>query len=45
MSSPRERILSMKVHRSSSDRRATRAVRDIDGEGVSGVVGFLLSSI
>ena len=44
MSSPRERISSMKAHRSSSDRRATRAARDIDGEG-SGVVGFLSSSI
>jgi len=45
MSSPRERILSMKAHRSSSDRRATRAARDVDGEEGSGVVGFLSSSI
>jgi len=44
MSSPRERISSMKAHRSSSDRRATRTARDVDGEG-SGVVGFLSSSI
>jgi len=45
MSSPREHISSIKVHRSSSDRRATCAARDVDGEGVLGVVGFLSSSI
>jgi len=35
----------MKAHRSSSDRRATRAARDVAGEEGSGVVGFLSSSI
>jgi len=35
----------MKVHRSSSDRRATCAVRDVDGEEGLGVVGFSSSSI
>jgi len=45
ISSPRERISSMKAHWSSSDRRATRAARDVDGEEGSGVVGFLSSSI
>jgi len=35
----------MKAHRSSSDRHATHAARDIDGEGVLEVVGFSLSSI
>jgi len=45
MSSLKERISSMKAHRSSSDRRATRAARDIDKEEGSGVVGFSSSSI
>jgi len=35
----------MKAHQSSSESRATRAARDIDGEEGLGVVGFLSSSI
>jgi len=45
ISSPRERISSIKVQQSSSDKRATRAARDVDVEGVSETTDLSSSSI
>jgi len=45
ISSLKERISSIKAQRSSSDKRATRTARDVDGEGVSEVIDLSSSLI